>query len=86
MRRTQIYITEDQERLISDQAADAGVPKAELIRRMLDQALGLDAGDDERRRAILATAGLLPDADDWPRWLARVRGAGAEERLQHLEQ
>lgn len=85
MRRTQIYITEEQERLITDRAADAGVAKAELVRRYLDLALGLDAGNDDRRRAILATAGLLPEADDWPQWLAQVRGSGANQRLQQLE-
>lgn len=86
MRRTQIYITEEQERLIAARAHDAGVPKAEVIRRILDEALGLDDGVEARRRAILGTAGLLRDADDWPAWLAQVRGAGADERLRRLEQ
>ncbi len=86
MLRTQIYITEEQERLIADQAADAGVPKAEVIRRILDAALGLDTGAADRRTAILATAGILPHAEDWPEWLAGVRGAGAGERLERLEQ
>ncbi len=85
MRRTQIYITEEQERLIANQAADAGVPKAEVIRRILDSALGLDTGAAERRRAILATAGVMPDAEDWPAWLAQVRGAGADDRLARLQ-
>jgi len=84
MRRTQIYITEEQERLIAGQAADAGVPKAEVIRRMLDAALGLDTGAAERRNAILATAGMLQGAQDWPEWLAEVRGGGADERVERL--
>lgn len=84
MRRTQIYITEEQERLIAGRAADAGVPKAEVIRRILDKSLGLDGGAADRRRAILSTAGLLPDAEDWPDWLERVRGSGADARLRHL--
>jgi hypothetical protein len=85
MRRTQIYITEEQERLISGQAADAGVAKAEVIRRMLDQALGLDSGAAHRRSAILATAGIMDEADDWPAWLRRVRGVSADERLDRLD-
>jgi len=85
MRRTQIYITEEQERLIANQAADAGVPKAEVIRRILDASLGLDTGATDRRTAILATAGILPAAQDWPEWLADVRGAGAGDRLERLE-
>lgn len=84
MQRTQIYITEEQERRIAARAADAGVPKAEVIRRMLDEALGLTDGVEERKRAIRATAGILPEAEDWPEWLAEVRGAGADERLRRL--
>jgi hypothetical protein len=33
---------------------------------------------DSRRRAIRATAGVLPDADDWKTWLADVRGGVSE--------
>lgn len=75
LRCTQIYITEEQERRIAARAADAGVPKAEVIRRMLDEGLGVDDGAEERRRAIRATAGALPDADDWEN-----PGAGARRR------
>jgi hypothetical protein len=85
MHRTQIYITEEQERRITDRAADAGVSKAKVIRRMLDEGLGIDDGVVERQRAIRATAGALPDADDWESWLGRVRGGGADERLKRLE-
>lgn len=85
MRRTQIYITDEQDRLIEARARDAGIPKAEVVRRALDEALGLDDGRDARRRAILATAGLLSDdARDWPEWLAEVRSSGADERLRRL--
>lgn len=84
MRRTQIYLTDEQDRLIAARAADAGAPKAEVIRRILDQALGLGDGVDDRRRAILTTAGILRDADDWPEWLAAVRGGSADERLRGL--
>jgi len=85
MLRTQIYITEEQERRIASRAADAGVSKAQVIRRMLDEGLGVDDGVEERRRAIRATAGALPDADGWESWLVRVRGGGADDRLRRLE-
>ncbi len=85
MRRTQIYITEEQEERIAAWAADAGVSKAKVIRRVLDEGLGIDDGADERRRAIRVTAGVIPDADGWESWLARVRGGGADERLTRLE-
>lgn len=89
MRRTQIYITDEQERLLAARAADGGVAKAEVIRRILDRALGLADEPEARREAIRATAGLLPDADDWPEWLAGVRGgpeggSGAADRLDRL--
>ncbi len=85
MRRTQIYITDEQERRLAARAADAGLPKAEVIRRLLDQGLELDDGREARLRAINATAGILPGAADWPAWLARVRGDGAAARLGRLE-
>lgn len=85
MRRTQLYITEEQAQLLAARAADSGVPKAEVIRRILDEALGLDDGTRERRRAITATANVLVDAPDWPEWLRSVRGADADERLRRLD-
>lgn len=85
IRRTQIYITEEQERLISSRAADAGVAKAAVIRRILDEGLGLDSGAALRKNAVLATAGILDDPDDWQEWLRRVRGQGADERLDRLD-
>jgi Ribbon-helix-helix protein, copG family len=84
MHRTQIYITDEQERRIAARAADAGVSKATVIRRMLDEGLGIDDGAEARKRAIQATAGALPDAEDWPSWLAKVRGSGADEWLKRL--
>ncbi len=87
MRRTQIYITEEQDRRLGNRARDGGVPKAKVIRDILDDALGIDDNIADRQRAIEATAGLLPEADDWGDWLRRVRGsaAGADERLRQLE-
>lgn len=85
MRRTQIYITDEQERGIARRAADGGVPKAAVIRRLLDDGLGLDDGVESRRSAILATAGVASAEEDWPEWLAAVRGGGAAERLARLE-
>ena len=85
MRRTQIYLTDEQDRLVAARAQDAGVAKAEIIRTLLDAGLGLSDGVEERRRAISETFGILPDAPDWPGWLSEVRGTGADERLSRLE-
>lgn len=84
MRRTQIYITDEQERRIEQRARDAGIAKAELIRRFLDAGLGLDDGAEVRRQAIRASAGAAAGDDEWPVWLARVRGGGADARLSRL--
>ncbi len=84
MRRTQIYLTEEQHARIGARARDLGVSKAEVIRRVLDEALGIDDGVGARLAAVDASAGLLPDAPDWPVWLEAVRGRSAVERLEEL--
>lgn len=84
MKRTQIYLTDEQRERIARRAEDAGVSQAEIIRRVLDEALDIDTRDEERVAAVDATAGILPDAPDWPEWLAAVRGGGADRRLRKL--
>lgn len=84
MRRTNIYLTDEQLRRIARQAEDAGVSQAEIVRRILDVGLGIDQGSAERIAAVEATAGILRDYPDWPEWLARVRGKGADRRLRDL--
>lgn len=81
MRRTQIYITDEQSAKIQELASQKGVSQAQVIRQILDA--GLETGDPEAeaRAAIIATAGILPDAPDWPEWQAWVRGRTADERL-----
>lgn len=85
MRRTQIYITEAQAARIRHMAEARKVSQAQVIRQILDEAL--DAGDPEAEAsaAIRATAGLCPDAPDWPEWQAAVRGRSADERLRDLD-
>lgn len=79
-----MYLTDEQRDHIARRAEDAGVSQAEVIRRILDEALGL--GDDVRQRvrAVEDTAGLLEDHPDWPDWLAEVRGRSASQRLEEL--
>lgn len=84
MHRTQIYLTEEQRNRIAQRAGDAGVSQAEVVRRILDEALGLDDGLDERLAAVDATAGILRGTPDWPEWLSAVRGGNADERLTEL--
>lgn len=84
MRRMQIYLTDEQRRRVAGLAEDAGVSQAEVIRRILDRALGVADGKRERLAAVDATAGILPDAPPWAVWLAEVRGESTEDRLQSL--
>ncbi len=84
MQRTQIYLTDEQRRRIAARARDAGVPQAVVIRQILDGALGIDDGAEERLRAVRETFGIMPDAPDWPEWLRSVRGRSADERLREL--
>ncbi len=82
MRRTQIYITDEQDRLLARRARDERISKAEAIRRILNSAL--DAGDPEAeaRTIIHSTAGICADYPDWPEWQRAVRGRTANERLR----
>ena len=85
MRRTQVYLTDEQRRRIEARSKDAGVSQGEIIRRVLDDGLGIDNGVDDALAAVRATAGILKDAPDWPEWLAEVRGRGADARLRELD-
>lgn len=82
MKRTQIYISDEQDRMIGTIASDLGVSKAEVVRQMLDRGLGKEDSDDQARNAIRATAGLLADYPDWQEWQRLVRGRTANERLK----
>ncbi len=84
MKRTQIYITEDQDRRIGELAADRRVSKASVIRHILDQALHTGDPEAEARAAIEATAGVCAAYPDWPEWLRAVRGRSAADRAREL--
>jgi hypothetical protein len=79
-----MYLTDGQRSRLAARARAEGVSEAEIIRRILDEALDL-AGDREAQvAAIEETAGILADMPDWPEWLAAVRGRGADARLREL--
>jgi len=81
MQRTQIYITDEQERELKRIARERHVSMAHVIRQILDAALDTGDAEAEARAGILATAGILPDAPDWPEWQRSVRGRSAADRL-----
>lgn len=84
MHRSQMYLTSTQRAALARRAADEGTSQAEVVRQILDRALGISTGPEDRRAVVEATAGILRDLPDWPEWLRSVRGAGADERLTDL--
>jgi predicted transcriptional regulator len=64
MRRTQIYLDEDQDRRLSERAAAARRTKSEVIRRAIDnyleQPLAEEAKLEEFRAAVAAAASAEP--------------------------
>lgn len=83
MHRTQIYLTEEQQLRIARRADDAGVSKSELIRRILDEALGIEMSRAERLAAVEATAGLWEDYPEGEELVRRMRAQWGE-RLRRL--
>jgi Antitoxin ParD len=79
MRRMQINITDEQSQRISQMAAERGVPKAQVIRGILDRALNTGDHEAEAWAAILASAGVMSDAPDWPEWQRSARGRTAAQ-------
>jgi len=84
MRRTQIYLTEEQDVRLRDLAHDRALSKAAVIRQILDAALDPDSSAERDRALIRATAGVCAGYPDWSEWLADVRGVAADERLRSL--
>lgn len=82
MKRTQIYISEEQDRQLARIAAEREISKAELIRRILDRTLEPGDAETVARAVIEETAGICADYPDWPEWLRSVRGRSADERLR----
>lgn len=67
--RTQIYLSEEQRRLIDTLSEQEGVTMAEIVRRALDAYL-TTVGDPERtlRESFGSIVDLeSPDRDDWDR-------------------
>jgi len=58
-----MYLTDAQRNQLAARARTEGVSEAKVIRRVLDEALGLSASDADRLEAVAATAGLLAEVD-----------------------
>jgi hypothetical protein len=82
MKRTQVYLTEAQDRRLATVAQERGTSKAGALRWALDKALGTGDSEEASRAVIRATAGICRGYPDWPEWQQRVRGRTAAERLE----
>jgi hypothetical protein len=80
MKRTNIYLDEIQAATLDDLAHSRGISRAELIRRLLDGAIGGTQTDrlSDDLAAIDASFGVLREGEDF---VAR----GPDERSHHLE-
>lgn len=84
MKRTQVYLTESQDRRLAQIADERGISKAGALRWALDSALDTGDAEAEARTVILATAGILANYPDWPDWQRTVRGRTAAQRLDTM--
>jgi hypothetical protein len=84
MKRTQVYLTLEQDRRLAEIAAERNTSRAAALRWALDTALETGDAATESRAIIEATAGILGDYPDWPEWQRAVRGRSAAERLDDL--
>lgn len=64
MQRTNIFLTEEQQRRLDRRAKEEGVSKSALIRMILDEALDIARASTTPEQAIEATSGIWSDRDD----------------------
>jgi hypothetical protein len=82
--RTQVYLTEEQDRRLTQIARERRISKAGALRWALDSSLDTGDAAAEERAVMLATAGICADYPDWQEWQREVRGRTAAERLDDL--
>lgn len=88
MRRTQIYLDEDQDRELCRLARATGATKSELIRRAIERLLRPAENKTRRlkrfRRAVDAAAGRVPGLPEGRVYIESLRRVDAE-RQRELE-
>jgi metal-responsive CopG/Arc/MetJ family transcriptional regulator len=88
VRRTQIYLDEQQAARLDERAAGEGITRSTVIRRAVDQYLARDDRDSVEwkrrwREAVAKTAGIAPYLSEGATYVERLRAADAE-RLGEL--
>lgn len=89
MHRTQIYLPEEQTKLLDERAGTEGVSRSVLIRRAVDAYIAREELDPAAwqarwREAVRRTAGIAPYLPEGAEYVADLREADAK-RLQELE-
>lgn len=64
MQRTNIFLTDEQQRRLHRRAQEEGVSKSSLIRQILDEALAITRASLSAEEAVHATAGIWADRDE----------------------
>jgi hypothetical protein len=64
MQRTNIFLTEEQQKRLHRRAVDEGVSKSSLIRQILDEALAITHDKISAGEAIRVTSGIWADRDE----------------------
>jgi hypothetical protein len=85
MRRTQIYLSDEQSRLLEAHAGATGSSVSQLIRTAIDTVYGKRRAltRAQRVRIVRATAGAWTSrAESGADYVERVRGAGRLDRLR----
>lgn len=64
MQRTNIFLTDEQQKRLQHRAAEEGISKSRLIRRILDDALGVTHVTAPVEEVVRATSGIWSDRTD----------------------
>ena len=77
VRRTQIYLDEEQDRRLAERARATGRTKSDLLREALDRLLASPLSDDEElarfRAAASAAFGVAPYLEDGATYVRKLR-------------
>lgn len=85
MERTQIYVTENQKKMLASLAEKRGEPQSVLIREALDEYIIRETKEkiDKQKTFMSQYANIWADRDDMDGFIDQLR-AGADSRLAHI--
>ena len=82
MQRTNIFLTEEQQKRLQSRAKEQGVSKSSLVRQILDEALAIAKTTVSVEETVRGTSGIWADrTEDDVREVLRWRREAALQRL-----